>query len=430
MPFLVLIMWVGELGSLLFGFTLGSHIAASVAVLIAAMALFTTRGTPRKTLIIFGVMVTALVFYTGAWQAVWSGFERAALFASFLASLFALSALVRLSNRLALIQQTFDAQRDTHRAGVLQLLGLLFAIPLAVGAVGVVAPLISECTQGKQRLTDAGWAMRGMGLAVLFSPFTVAMGVAIESSTDSLSIGWLMLTGLVLALGLIAISFWRGDCALPTQLPRQFITDLALMLGPVVALVAVDLLMVFWVGYTPMQAAVITVIPCTLALALFMGKDAISRVHADVRHAWRFFDGEIAVFVASLCFAAIIAQIPEVNQWVATFAAVTGPTALIVLTALLIVGFAMIGVHMVVTATLFVTVFSPLMQTEWQQIFLALAALLGWSFGTMVALGSLAFVAACKVLAVAPREVAVGINLRFMALAVVFFSALAVVWPG
>jgi hypothetical protein len=254
--------------------------------------------------------------------------------------------------------------------------------------------------------------------------------VAIESSTDSLSIGWLMLTGLALALGLIGVSFWRGDCALPTQLPRQFVTDLALMLGPVVALVAVDLLIVFWVGYTPMQAAVITVIPCTVALALFMGKGAISRVHLDVRHAWRFFDGEVAVFVASLCFASIIAQIPAVNQWVAEFAAVTGPTALIVLTALLIVGFAMVGVHMVVTATLFVTVFSPLMQTEWQQIFLALAALLGWSFGTMVALGSLAFVAACKVLAVVPRQVAEGINLRFMALAVVFFSVSAVIWPS
>lgn len=47
-------MWVGEFGSLLSEFTLGSH--------IAAMALFTTRGTPHKTLIIFGVLVAVLVF--------------------------------------------------------------------------------------------------------------------------------------------------------------------------------------------------------------------------------------------------------------------------------------------------------------------------------------------------------------------------------
>lgn len=422
-------MWGAEFSSLLFGFEWGNLIAASVAALIAAMALITTRGTPRKTLMIFGVLVAVLAFYTGNWQAVWSGIERAALFASFLASLFALSALVRLSSRLVLIQQTFDAQRDIHRAGVLQGLGMLFAIPLAVGAVGVLAPLISDRIQGKQRLIDASWAMRGMGLAVLFSPFTVAMGVAIESSSESLSIGGLMLTGLTLALGLVAISFWRGQCAWPTHLPHQFVTDLSLMLGPIVALVAVDLLIVFWAGYTPMQAAVITVVPCAVLMALILGKGAIKRVHDDVRHAWRYFDGEVAVFVASLCFAAIIAQMPEVNQWVAHFATITGPTALIVLTALLIVSFAMVGVHMVVTATLFVTVFSPLMQTEWQQIFLALAALLGWSFGTMVALGSLAFVAACKVLAVAPKQVAAGINMRFMALAVVFFSVLTVVWP-
>lgn len=423
-------MWGSEFAHLLFGLAIGSHIAAAMAAIIASMALVTTRGTPRKTLIVFGLLVTALVFYTGAWQSVWSGVERAALFASFLASLFALSALVRLSNRLTVIQQTFDAQCDKHRAGVLQILGLLFAIPLAVGAVGVVSPLLSEQSQGKQRRTDASWAMRGMGLAVLFSPFTVAMGVAIEASSPTLPIGWLMLTGLLFALSLVTIAFWRGQCAWPTHLPAQFMRDLAWMLGPVMVLIGIDLLIVFWAGYTPMQAAVITVIPCTILLALFLRNSALTQVHRDVRHAWRFFDGEIAVFVASLCFAAIVAQLPEVNRVVSDVATAAGPTALIVLTTILILGFAMIGVHMVVTATLFVTVFSPFMATDWQQVFLALAALLGWSFGTMVALGSLAFVAACKVLEVPAKQMATGINLRFMAFAVLFFSLLVLVWPS
>jgi len=269
-----------------------------------------------------------------------------------------------------------------------------------------------------------------MGLAVLFSPFTVAMGVAIEASSPTLPIGWLMLTGLLFALSLVVIAFWRGQCAWPTHLPAQFMRDLAWMLGPVMVLIVIDLLIVFWAGYTPMQAAVITVIPCTILLALFLKNSALTQVHRDVRHAWRFFDGEIAVFVASLCFAAIVAQLPEVNRAVANVATFAGPTALIVLTTILILGFAMVGVHMVVTATLFVTVFSPFMATDWQQVFLALAALLGWSFGTMVALGSLAFVAACKVLEVPAKQMAIGINLRFMAFAVLFFSLLVLVWPS
>lgn len=48
----------------------------------------------------------------------------------------------------------------------------------------------------------------------------------------------------------------------------------------------------------------------------------------------------------------------------------------------------------------------------------------------MVALGSLAFVAACKVLAVPAKQIAVGINLKSMAFAVVFFSVLVLVWPS
>jgi len=272
--------------------------------------------------------------------------------------------------------------------------------------------------------------MRGMGLAVLFSPFTVAMGVAIEASPANLSIGRVMLTGMLFALGLIGVSFWRKQSAWPTHLPAQFTRDLAWMLGPVMVLIAVDLLMVFGVGFTPMQAAIITVIPGTIALAIYLKNDALNRVYQEVRHAWRFFDGEIAVFVASLCFAAIVAELPEVNHFVSDLAAVTGPVTLIVLTTVLILGFAMIGVHMVVTATLFVTVFSPLMVTDWQQVFLALAALLGWSFGTMVALGSLAFVAACKVLEVPAKQIATGINLKFMTLAVVFFTATVIFWPS
>jgi hypothetical protein len=85
---------------------------------------------------------------------------------------------------------------------------------------------------------------------------------------------------------------------------------------------------------------------------------------------------------------------------------------------------------MVVTATLFVTVFSPLMQTEWQVVLLALSSLLGWSFGTMAAIGSLAYVAACNILGVSTRKMAIGINLRFMTVSVVLFSLVVVVLSG
>lgn len=337
---------------------------------------------------------------------------------------------MRLSSRLEGIQQTFDQQPQADRAGVLQVLGLIFAVPLAVGAVGIISPLLSDRVQGDQRLIDASWAMRGMGLAVLFSPFTVAMGVAIESSVASLPIGTLMLLGLALALGLVAVSFVRGQCVWPSQLTRQFLWDLALMLGPVLLLIVINLTFVFAVGFTPMQAAAVTLIPCVSLFALVRRHGALTKTVQEVRHCWRYFDGEIAIFVASLCFASALSSIAEVNQLVGAFAAQTGPTALIILTAVLIVGFALIGVHMVVTATLFVTVFSPLMQTDWQLVLLALAALLGWSFGTMVALGSLAYVAACKVLGVSTKQMAVGINLRFMSLSVSFFAVLVLLWPG
>lgn len=422
-------MWCAQWSYLLFKWGWASHLAAGVAAFIACSAVFTTKGTPRKTFIICSILIALIITYDGQWQALWEGVQKAALFACFLASLFALGALVRLSNRLEGIQHTFDQQPQADRSGMLQMLGLLFAVPLAVGAVSIVAPLLSARLSQASRLTDASWAMRGMGLAVLFSPFTVAMGVAIESSVSRLPIGALMLVGLLMALSLVAFSFMRGQCAWPRQLSRQFLYDLALMLGPVVVLIGVNLTAVFGLGFTPMQAAVVTLIPGVTLIAVSRTPAALSKASADVRHAWSYFDGEIAIFVASLCFASVVSSVGEVNEAVGAFAALTGPTALIILTAVLIVGFAMVGVHMVVTATLFVTVFSPLMQTDWQLVLLALAALLGWSFGTMVALGSLAYVAACKVLGVSRQKMAVGINLRFMSVSVLIFSVLVLIWP-
>ena len=430
LPWLVLLMWIAEFTHLTVHWVWTSHLAAIVALVVAFSAVGTTGGTPRMTFVVCSFLVVAIATINGQWLAVWAGVQKAALFACFLASLLALGALVRLSSRLESLQQSFDQQPQAARSGVLQVLGLLFAVPLAVGAVGVVAPLLSRQLTQDQRLVDASWAMRGMGMAVLFSPFTVAMGVAIESSVDEMPIGMLMLSGLLMALGLVGFSFFRGQCALPRKLPGAFYSDLLLMFSPVVLLISVNMGFVFGLGYTPMQAAAITLIPGVVLLALLKQKDGLARTVTSVRSSWSRFDGEIAIFVASLCFASAVSSIAEVNEIVAAFAAVTGPTALIILTAVLIVAFAMVGVHMVVTATLFVTVFSPLMQTEWQVVLLALSSLLGWSFGTMAAIGSLAYVAACNILGVSTRKMAIGINLRFMTVSVVLFSLVVVVLSG
>lgn len=395
--------------------------------MIAVAALFSTTGTPRRTLIVLGGSALLLAGFSASVQPLWNGVVRASMFASFLASLFALSALVRMSSRIGSIQDTFDVQRESGRAGVLQFLGLVFAVPLAVGAVGVVSPLISRQRKGRARLADASWAMRGMGLAVLFSPFTVAMGVATSASDQRLSIGWLMTSGLIMALTLFLIPFVRGHCSLPGQLRGQFLRDLTVMLGPVVLLIGLDMAIVFWGNVTPLQAAVLTVLPFSLLVAGFRGTEALKNVRDQVQGAWRNYDAEIGVFVASLCFAQAVANVPAIELVVSGLAEMVGPTALIVLSLSMILLLAVVGVHMVVTATLFVTVFSPSMTSDVQSVLLALSALLGWSLGTMIAPGSLAFVTACKVLEVPAKKVALDINLKFSIASVLLFSVLTVI---
>lgn len=426
---MVFLLWAASAAEVLTGAEVFRHAAGAIAGLIALAALATSRGMARRMLALLGGAGLALAAATEAWASVLSGLDRAAGFAAFLACLYGLRAIVEASPSLPTVQSAFVAFRPAARRGALQLLGLVFAVPLAIGAVSVIAPLVAREENPAARQDIATWAMRGVGLALLCSPFTVAMGVAVSSLGDALPVAWLMLAGSSSVLLLAGIPFLLGQCRFPASLPGAFWRALWRVLLPVVLLIGANMVLVFAGGLTPVQAAVLLIPLVGAAVAARRGAPARRQMLGTILATCRRFDSEIAIFVGSLVFAAVVTAMPEVRGLVARLAGVLGPGALIGVTVIGIAVPATLGIHMVMTATILLTAFGPFMPDLPHLVLLGLAGLLGWSFGSMSASGSIAFLAAVNLLGVPVRALAFGANFRFMAVVMLGLCVIGLLLP-
>lgn len=392
------------------------QLAGSIALLIVVLSCLTRPGVNRGIfLVLFGAAL-ALIAHSRHWGAIAEGLERAAMISAFLASLYVLRAVIQTAPHLGEVNASFTALSLRPRRGMVQLLGICFGVPLAVGAVSVIAPLATYQDHDMAAQEDiAGWSIRGIGLSVLFSPFTVAMGIVTASLGERLQLWRVLAIGLVLAGGLLALSFLAGRCRLPRELPARFWRALGWVLGPVLGLVALNLVLYLSVGLNPLQGATLFIPPLALCLALRRGAAIRGRMLRLTQGYWRDFDSEITIFTGALIFAVAVTSTPEVQEWVSMLAQGVGANALISLTVLAIAIPASLGLHMVVPATITLTLFGPVMPTELHVALLGIAALVGWAYGAMAALGSLAFLTACKAFAVSPAALARGENMRFMA---------------
>lgn len=416
MPAGVLALWCcGALAILLDSGT-ARQLAGGIALCIVIVSCLTRPGVNRGIFLVLCSSALLLIAHSRHWNAIGEGLERAAMISAFLASLYVLRAVIQTAPRLHEVNASFTRLSLRPRRGMVQLLGVCFGVPLAVGAVSVIAPLAIYQNQDMAAQEDiAGWSIRGIGLSVLFSPFTVAMGIVTASLGERLVLWQVLVIGFALAGSLLAISFLSGRCQLPRALPSSFWKALCWVLGPVLGLVAINVVLYLSVGLNPLQGATLLILPLAIGIAMHRGALVRHRMLAMTKGYWREFDGEITIFSGALIFAVAVTSTPAVQEMVSWLVEGAGANALIVLTALAIAIPASLGLHMVVPATITLTLFGPVMPSELHVAMLGIAALVGWAYGAMAALGSLAFLTACKAFDVSPVSLAKGENMRFMA---------------
>lgn len=410
-PAIVLLLWVLALVDTLTGWRPAMTLAAGLALLVTCWSALTRPGFSRTATLLFGGAACVLLARAGTWTDGLRAMESAARFLAFLACLYGLRSLVQTARALPQVQESFVAFRQQARRGALQLLAWVFALPLAMGAISVLVPFVAREQDPRLRADLAGWAMRGMSLTVLFSPFTIAMGV-VSATLPAVNLLALIGSGFLLSLALVLSAYGLGHCRLPRHLPASFWRALRSVLAPVLLVVIANIGLILASDLTPVQSAIV-VIPLFAALTGLAGRGRGTAMAKATRKALVGFDAEIAVFLSALLFAEAIRTTPEVAAFVGELAKDLGPSAMIVATLLAVGALSFFGLHMIVPTTVLLGLFGPAMPDATHLTLLGLAGLLGWAYGAMGAVGSIGFIACAKLFGVPARQLALGRNLRF-----------------
>ncbi|MGE3921764.1 MAG: hypothetical protein AB7G13_02410 [Lautropia sp.] len=389
-------------------------IGEALLCLLIALALLRASRHIRLLASVLLLATAALAWRAGDWRIAERGLGGALAVGAFLPVIVLLRASVEASPAIAAIRTRVSAmavpERRAWMTGGAHLVGSI----LTLGYVSVMRPMLPESLDASERMAIAECGVRGLGLAITWSPFFVASAVASQLVPQAAP--WqLVLVGLGLAGcgALIAhVMFNRslGPAALARALRR-----LAPIVLPTVLLVGAVVGVGTAAGWNALQA-VIVVIPVVCfgyLLATAPGR-LIAVANAVVRGAGRMGD-ELLILVASTVFGAAIAGFtPPAMLDAATALLSPLPGLLIGLEVLLIAGLGLLGLHPMVTASVLVP-YTLAAELPIAAAVLAQIVVLGWSVSSMAAPWTLPVVVTATSFGIPVRRLVLGPNLGFVA---------------
>jgi hypothetical protein len=266
-----------------------------------------------------------------------------------------------------------------------------------------------------------------MNLAVLWSPFFIAMAVA-SQSVPGVPIWQTAALGLPLAALGMAIAY-LGFGGRAGGGPALIQSTLALM--PILPMIAVAgaavVLVTGLTSLTSLQAVLLTVPPLCVLDMIRRGRHGFGRIALPIAQATRASLGrindDIVLATAAMVFGRILEANPAVIGGFVELAALGLPVIVMIAGGL---GFmilaAVAGMHPIVTMTLVLVTLGGEASRLAPVVLLELG-LYGWSLGTMISMSSVSLAVAAAMFRVPVTELAFAENLRF----VLIFGTLSVV---
>lgn len=398
--------------------------AATLALALALLLGIGFARVRRRTLVLAAALaLTALGFAAALddWWALWRGLSDATTFAAFFVTLLVLRTTaerrpetLRTRRLMALLD---PRQRSTATLYGANVMGSV----LVVGAHAILAPVHDRNAPEPERRRAAIIALRGMGLAGLWSPFWVAMALGLQHLPE-VPLWSVMTLGLALAVpGLVLGQAMAGAFRGGTR------TALAALL-PVVPPVAVAAATVVGLAsFTPLRPleALLLGIPLVCAAAqIQLGRRAIWEI---VRVSYDRMPSVLGEMVIVTC-AFVLGRVLVSGLGVLDPALWPGPKALpapaiIALMVVVPAALALFGLHQIVTITVFLVLFTQV-PTGVADLVLFQSGLVSWSIASMIGLSAISTVAAASFFHVRLERVAFGANLTFGAAIAVLGTAI------
>ena len=280
----------------------------------AFVLLALTRGSPhiRGFFVVVIAAAASLAWVHAVPQAFARGYERAQVFGAFLPSVLLLRATVEASPLLPRLLKELSRLDDaslrnwtlygTHALGTV----------LNVGAMSMLAPVVTHGADAQRRRGLAGASGRGIALDIMWSPFFVSTPFTIQLVSQA-ALWQVMPLGLALA----AIGFALTYCMLTPSLDaarfRESLAQLRPVVLPAVLLIGAVLAVNAAFGLGALQSVALVVPVLCVAYLASLGPQALRSVARRTAGNFARLSEEMLIVVGAMCLAAVVAALPAVQ---------------------------------------------------------------------------------------------------------------------
>ncbi len=386
--------------------------AVLLAALIAVALTKASRHIRLLGCVLGGATVVLSVLHRDA-GSLWKGLETALPFAAFLPTVVMLRGAVEASPTVTTIRTRLTELDPDGRTVWMTLGAHLLAAIITLGFVSVLRPMLPERLSDTERVTLAQSSIRGLGLAITWSPFFVASAVA--SQLLPMVAAWRMIGfGLLLACAGMAIAVLMFTPRIRAASLRKAVQRVGVLLLPTAAMVGVVVVVSAATGWTSLQTIVVAFPVASAGYILLRtgrgGSAALKRVATGVGR----MGDEVVIMTASAVFGSMVAGyglpdgMVDLIEGLARF-----PAIIILLEVAITVGLGMVGLHPMVSAAVLIPLTLSLQIPIAPQV-LAQMVMLAWSLSSTIAIWTLPVVVASTTFDVPVRSLATGPNLRFV----------------
>jgi hypothetical protein len=431
--FLLGALWAFELTGFAVSFEWLRWLTAAGLVVFVAYALIAGRWQIRLVALILGLCIAALCVAFGGWDAIWHGVQRATIFVPFLCTIVLLRACAEQRPEIAAAREMFTSLDRRRRGGGILIGAHILGSVLIVGAFALLAPILGRDAAESERRQVALAAMRGMCLAVLWSPFFVAMGFT-SSYLPAVELWQIMPVGLLLAAIGILVAYLIFDREAGLGSLARVLRSLAPVMPSVAVAALTVALLTGLTRLTTVEALIIGMPVLCLPVLAAMGGGALKTAMRTTREGLGNLGPELCLMTFAMTLGVVLeTTLPQtgVLPWLRGLA--LSPPAVIGVVAGGITLAAFLTIHPIVSGTVLLVLFTSF-PTGVADLVLMQCVLVGWSLGTMISVSSVSVATSSAMFRTAPEKLVtrgnIGLAVVLVTLSVVILSGLNHVLNG
>ena len=275
--------------------------AAALLLLFIAM---TARRIRRETWLVVGgiALAGAVVLALGGRPALfWQGIERALIFAGLLPTLQLTRALAwRMPPAVRARERLADLPARAADIGLMAG-AQAFGYVLSTGAFAMMSSLVAPDVAERRRRAAGAATLRGMSMAILWSPFFVAFAVA-ATYLPMVPPWQIFALGFVLTVGALGLSILMFARPLSLAVVGQVLICLTPILPYLVLIVGAVMAAAAWFGLSTL-GAVMVMMPLLVGLQVIVRPSLLTPVVRDTARGFDRLGDDLLLITASMSLA-------------------------------------------------------------------------------------------------------------------------------